>query len=319
LLKNECETYSHKLNIMEFEFSKKLESEQLKSKESLANKEKHYEEFIADLDKKHMQKLELDRVKIENLLAELENLRSQQVVKAQSLFTSSAQLEPENDLKKQNQQLIKQLEELKFSYDDLNDEKQQLFMSLNELKQKQLIASSNQSNETIELNQTIKQLNQKLSDKERQIQALESKLTNSEENFSKFVVKKSNSNNVLNYTNNYKMPSSNLDRSLMTELSDQETSRLSNSQCLEPTEVDYLRSIIYSYMMGTDPIVIHFYFLLIKLFFLFKIKIKNFIFLLFKTMAKVIVAVLKFPDDEKRKIIENEKQKNSSYLFSIGK
>jgi hypothetical protein len=35
-------------------------------------------------------------------------------------------------------------------------------------------------------------------------------------------------------------------------------------------------------------------------------------------MAKVIVAVLKFSDEEKRKIIENEKVKHSSWLPSLG-
>lgn len=55
---------------------------------------------------------------------------------------------------------------------------------------------------------------------------------------------------------------------------------------LEATEIDYLRRIVYSYMMGTDPV----------------------------TMAKVIVAVLKFTDEESHKLIENEKTKNSSWL-----
>lgn len=55
---------------------------------------------------------------------------------------------------------------------------------------------------------------------------------------------------------------------------------------LEATEIDYLRRIVYSYMMGTDPV----------------------------TMAKVIVAVLKFPEDERQKLIENEKLKNSTWL-----
>lgn len=84
-------------------------------------------------------------------------------------------------------------------------------------------------------------------------------------------------------------------RSLMTELSDPEalaSPRLNQtyhypvSMTLEATEIDYLRRIIYSYMMGTDPV----------------------------TMAKVIVAVLKFPEDEKHKLIENEKLKNSNWL-----
>jgi hypothetical protein len=34
-------------------------------------------------------------------------------------------------------------------------------------------------------------------------------------------------------------------------------------------------------------------------------------------MAKVIVAVLKFPEDEKRKLIENEKAKSSNWLPSL--
>lgn len=83
----------------------------------------------------------------------------------------------------------------------------------------------------------------------------------------------------------------------MTELSDHETISsphvsLSGNHhnyhhmSLEATEIDYLRRIIASYMMGTDPV----------------------------TMAKVIVAVLKFPEDEKQKLIENEKAKNSTWL-----
>jgi hypothetical protein len=36
-------------------------------------------------------------------------------------------------------------------------------------------------------------------------------------------------------------------------------------------------------------------------------------------MAKVIIAILKFPDDEKRKLLENEKHKNSTWLSMINK
>jgi len=35
-------------------------------------------------------------------------------------------------------------------------------------------------------------------------------------------------------------------------------------------------------------------------------------------MAKVIVAILKFSDEEKRKLIENEKIKQASWLPSLG-
>ena len=76
--------------------------------------------------------------------------------------------------------------------------------------------------------------------------------------------------------------------------------------CLESTEIDYLRQIVYSYMMGTDPVVSlepsapqnkDLSFSLNSDFLIF--------FSPFKTMAKVIVAVLKFPEYEKRKLIEN--------------
>jgi hypothetical protein len=64
---------------------------------------------------------------------------------------------------------------------------------------------------------------------------------------------------------------------------------LNSPTSLESTEMDYLREIIYSYMMGTDPV----------------------------TMAKVIVAVLKFPDNEKQKLIENEKTKNRKWFSAL--
>jgi hypothetical protein len=36
-------------------------------------------------------------------------------------------------------------------------------------------------------------------------------------------------------------------------------------------------------------------------------------------MAKVIIAILRFPEDEKRKLIDNEKAKNSTWLSMIKK
>ncbi|XP_065314900.1 golgin subfamily A member 4-like isoform X2 [Gordionus sp. m RMFG-2023] len=53
----------------------------------------------------------------------------------------------------------------------------------------------------------------------------------------------------------------------------------------ETSELEYLRKIIYEYIMGHEPL----------------------------TMLKVISAILKFPDDKRLKIIEKEKSKNSSY------
>ena len=63
----------------------------------------------------------------------------------------------------------------------------------------------------------------------------------------------------------------------------------SSSTCLEPTEIDYLKKIVFSYMMGTDSL----------------------------TMAKVIMAILKFDEEEKTQLIENEKSKNASWKFPV--
>ncbi len=62
------------------------------------------------------------------------------------------------------------------------------------------------------------------------------------------------------FDTNFRASAQNASRSLMAELSDHETpsnkSFSNNSMCLENTEIDYLRQIVYSYMMGTDPLVI---------------------------------------------------------------
>ncbi|UJR10069.1 hypothetical protein I4U23_014291 [Adineta vaga] len=57
----------------------------------------------------------------------------------------------------------------------------------------------------------------------------------------------------------------------------------------EPTEVDYLKQIVLAYMTGTDRL----------------------------TMAKVICAVLRYTDDEKSLILENEKLRHSRWLNSV--
>lgn len=55
------------------------------------------------------------------------------------------------------------------------------------------------------------------------------------------------------------------------------------NQALEAAEIHYLRKVVYSYMMGIDS----------------------------KTMANVIATILKFSDDEKRRLFESEKTKSS--------
>jgi hypothetical protein len=162
-----------------------------------------------------------------------------------------------NNIKQNNKDLLKQLEELKYSYDELRDEKEQILSSLNELKQ-----NRHDSNETMRYKHQIK-LN------EKKILDLEEKLVNMNQ------VKTSN-------TSMTKSPAE-----MNHGYSNQRAA--STSASLEPTEIDYLKKIIFSYMMGTDSI----------------------------TMAKVIIAILKFDEDEKIQIIENEKTKNATWKFPV--
>jgi hypothetical protein len=121
------------------------------------------------------------------------------------------------------------------------------------------------------LAEKVRELNASMAAKDRIIASYETKLATKSDNFSSFIERKSNpstsSDISLSYVNNFKQSSPsnhNGNRSIMTELNiDNETSLLNNSSyhsanstmCLEQTEIDYLKSIIYSYMMGTDPIV----------------------------------------------------------------
>jgi len=149
----------------------------------------------------------------------------------------------------------------------------------------------------------VRQLQASILTKDRIIEGYEKKQEIKTESFSSFINNKKQSNpstssdvsisymNNLRSSNQGDVTSNITNRSLMTELSDTETSRVNTSgisQYMEQTEIDYLKSIVYSYMMGTDPI----------------------------TMAKVITAVLKFSDEEKKRIIENERIKQS--WFAIG-
>jgi len=162
-----------------------------------------------------------------------------------------------SNVKQSNQDLRKQLEELKYSYDELKDEKEQILSSLNELKQ-----NRHDSNETMRYKHQIK-LN------EKKILDLEEKLMNLSQ------VKVNNNTNMV--------------RSQEIINSHSNTRTSSTSASLEPTEIDYLKKIVYSYMMGTDSI----------------------------TMAKVIIAILKFDEDEKAQIIEHEKAKNAAWKFPV--
>ena len=219
-LRHDCEAYLQKLNVVEFELNKRLEAEIYRNKEANDLKDKQTEELTKASSQKH----EIDRVKIENLTSELKSLKSITHTESNELL----------DLRQQNLDLNKSLDQLKAGYEQLKNETYFL--------------NQKTSHESAE---TLKQLNLKLVQRDQQIAVLEAKLANNSDNFSSFLSKK-NTDSRNDYSLNYKQPT------LMRELSsDPEAVKTSgNCQSLEPTEVDYLKSIIYSYMMGTDPIVI---------------------------------------------------------------
>ena len=255
--------------MIEFDMEQKITKEIANSKEAVQDKVKHYEEMLIDISRKNEQKHDMERNQIVNLKAELEAIQeTQKVIKTQAL--TSVNSEPKNTQKDNYNELTMQLEELKFSYDELKDEKEQLYFSLKELREKnnsgkflkKLLHFTILSNCNLikdDSSELIKQLNSTIATKDRIISSYEAKNNNSS-NFSSFLDRKSSasSDNNLSYLNtltNYKHQNAS-NRSLMTELSDGETSRMnSSSQYLEQTEIDYLKSIVYSYMMGTDPIV----------------------------------------------------------------
>lgn len=144
-----------------------------------------------------------------------------------------------NNLRNENSQLSRKLDDLQFAYDELQDEKNNLKFNLNKLKEESPSAN-------IETNR----LSVLLKDKERLINELEQKLS--------VYINKSSYDDSLGYVSSQNLRQNN-SRSLMVESSDQDSlgskTNLYN-HCLESTEIDYLRQIIYSYMMGIDPVVI---------------------------------------------------------------
>ncbi|RNA06163.1 golgin subfamily A member 4 isoform X2, partial [Brachionus plicatilis] len=177
-----------------------------------------------------------------------------------------------SSLRNENSQLSRKLDDLQFAYDELLDEKNNLKFNLNELKE-------NGPSD----NQEANRLNSLLKDRERVINELEQKLS--------LYVNKSAYEDSLGYVSSQNLKQNNT-RSLMMESSDQDSlgskTNLYN-HCLESTEIDYLRQIVYSYMMGIDPV----------------------------TMAKVIVAVLKFSEEDRKKILENERQRHLNWFPNL--
>jgi chromosome segregation ATPase len=213
IFKSEGDSFSVKLSQLEDELSKKFESEKLSLQEEYENKIKHYEDLLDELNNKKIES-ENDKLKDKEIL--LGNLR------------------------KENEQLNRKLEDLRIAHDELVDEKTSLVSSISKAKSD---ASDDELNRLTSL----------LKEKERIINDLELKMS------------KANSKSVyedsLGYVQTQNLKHSNT-RSLMAESSDQDSLSSKNNfynHCLEATEIDYLRQIIYSYMMGVDPVVIFFY------------------------------------------------------------
>ena len=110
-LKLECSAYTSKLSAMEAEMAEAIEM-----------KVKHYEDLIGELEVKQAKIGELNKADIERLKAELERVEREKEVL------------PGNQQKRELQEVEKQLEELRFTCDELRDEKEQLMLMATELK-----------------------------------------------------------------------------------------------------------------------------------------------------------------------------------------
>jgi chromosome segregation ATPase len=228
-----------------------LEHELIELNKTLEHEKKNFQDELKRKDK-HLNE-QMDQLNSKHKL-EYERIKSS---------TSGNQLASNelNILKKSNQDLQKQLDELRYSYDELNDEKKQLYASLNELKQ-----NKHDSNETMRYKHQIKLNEKKILDLEEKLVAMRDQAVKVQQNATTSVMSQY-------YTLGQR-----------TTLSS-----ISNVGSLEPTEIDYLKKIVFSYMMGTDSI----------------------------TMAKVIIAILKFDEAETNQLIENEKSKSAVWKFPV--
>ena len=166
---NDASTKVDELSARNGELEKQL-SEQLKLVEKLqtAEKESDFEKQLADLSKRSAERessLSQEISELKATLAELTNIIKEHETESRSYREELDLLRSLNDesnsdrvlidgLKRENRELIKSLDDLKYSYDELNDEKQQLYKKLN----------SSQSNQNQQLKARIEELEQKLMD-----------------------------------------------------------------------------------------------------------------------------------------------------------
>jgi len=112
-LKTECEDYKSSVSSMKAEMAKAIEI-QIKS----------HEDLISELKVSHLERCQSDRAEIERLVTELE------------LVNVKRDVRPELEQRKELVELEKQLEELRFTCDEIRDEKEQLISLVRELKEK---------------------------------------------------------------------------------------------------------------------------------------------------------------------------------------
>lgn len=140
---------SSRLAETENEKDKKWSDERQQLLDELMQKEAYYHEVMSELTDKHKEQAELQRNEIERLRAELKDCHQTAVAKTTEEDGGNQRSKAESE------QLRKQLDELKYAYDDLLDEKSQLFTSLSELKQQKSSSLSNDT-EIARLNSVIK-------------------------------------------------------------------------------------------------------------------------------------------------------------------
>ena len=93
-------------------------------------KVKYYEEFIVKLDGKNTLDREMDKTLLSNLQVKLEKRElNEATIKEQVVAVVG------NDWSRENEALIKQVEDMRFECDELKDENEQLVAEANEMRQ----------------------------------------------------------------------------------------------------------------------------------------------------------------------------------------
>jgi len=160
LLKSESEVLEIKLSSIEADFTKRLAAQLDSHNKTLENKDKNYESLIGELETNYKSKLEASNSEMHLLRNKLTELELKYHEKQNIEVLSGKPFRPSaednlSQLKKENQNLSKQFDELKMAYDELKDEKAQIFLTLNDLKHQQQQLQQQQSNDPFKLNEHL--------------------------------------------------------------------------------------------------------------------------------------------------------------------